>query len=433
MNVMHNERGTFRGEARRLLAVVLAVAPLLAGCSTDEFLKVSAPGKLPADNLETPAEAGLLVNGAISDFECAVGSFDMVEGIISDEFSDAQLGAAGWDYDRRTANQNPGGSYGVNSCTSNQTPGIYTPVSIARWSADNALTKLQGWTADEVGPTRDSLITAAALYAGLSYAMLGMSMCDAAIDVGPQQNQQQLFADAEERFTTAITTAGSSPNLATLVNAALVGRARVRLYQGNLSGADADARAVPAGFAFYATASDVNNRRYNRVYSSNVRSGFYTVEDLSRNLTTEGMPDPRAKVEDGNFRGADGQDVWIQTKYTSLNDPIRVASWDEAQLIAAEAEGGTAAIQLINGLRDEYGIPHYSGPTDDASIKQLIIDERRKTLFAEGFRNYDIQRFQIPFDPPVGAEFPDKGGVYGNTTCLPLPNVERFNNPNITS
>ena len=50
----------------------------------------------------------------------------------------------------------------------------------------------------------------------------------------------------------------------------------------------------------------------------------------------------------------------------------------------------------------------------------------------QGLRNYDIQRFSIPFNPTVGTSFPIKGGTYGNTTCLPLPDVERFNNPNIT-
>ena len=64
-------------------------------------------------------------------------------------------------------------------------------------------------------------------------------------------------------------------------------------------------------------------------------------------------------------------------------------------------------------------------------IRSLIIDERRRALFLEGFRNYDMQRFNLPFNPPPGTPFPNKGGTYGNTRCLLLPDVERFNNPNI--
>lgn len=39
--------------------------------------------------------------------------------------------------------------------------------------------------------------------------------------------------------------------------------------------------------------------------------------------------------------------------------------------------------------------------------------------------------FNIPLIPASGTPYPVKGGNYGNTTCLPLPDVERFNNPNI--
>jgi hypothetical protein len=54
-----------------------------------------------------------------------------------------------------------------------------------------------------------------------------------------------------------------------------------------------------------------------------------------------------------------------------------------------------------------------------------------RALFAEGFRNYDMQRFDIPLLPAPGTPYPSKGGTYGDTRCLPLPDIERFNNPNI--
>jgi hypothetical protein len=120
-------------------------------------------------------------------------------------------------------------------------------------------------------------------------------------------------------------------------------------------------------------------------------------------------------------------------KYLDLGAPIRMATYDEAQLILAEVQGGAQAVAIINALRDEYGLPHYTGATDAASIQQLIIEERRRALFVEGFRNYDMQRFNVPFNPPVGTAFPQKGGTYGNTRCLPLPDIEKFNNPNVPS
>src|SRR5438034_197648 len=83
----------------------------------------------------------------------------------------------------------------------------------------------------------------------IGYAMIGMSMCEAAFDLQAPVDQMAIFALAEQRFTTAITTGGASPEV---VNAAYVGRARVRLFQGNKTGAATDAGLVPAGFVFNA-------------------------------------------------------------------------------------------------------------------------------------------------------------------------------------
>ncbi|HEX4681797.1 MAG TPA: RagB/SusD family nutrient uptake outer membrane protein [Gemmatimonadaceae bacterium] len=108
-----------------------------------------------------------------------------------------------------------------------------------------------------------------------------------------------------------------------------------------------------------------------------------------------------------------------------------MASYKEAQLIMAEAQGGAQAVSIINAMRAAVALKPYVGPTDAASIQNLVIDERRRALFLEGFRNYDIERFKIPFNPPVGSAFPVGGGTYGNTTCLPLPDIEKFNNPSL--
>ena len=74
-------------------------------------------------------------------------------------------------------------------------------------------------------------------------------------------------------------------------------------------------------------------------------------------------------------------------------------------------------VTAINALRTAAGLQGYRGATDAASIQALVIDERRRALFLEGFRNYDMQRFNIPFNPAVGTAYPLKGGTYGNTRC----------------
>ena len=415
-----------------MAAAVISVAASVTACNTDQLLDVKAPDRVPAETLDDPAQANLIVNGAVADFECAYASYDLAQAIMSDEFSDAQLGAASWSYDRRDFSSSPGGIFGENGCNSSQNPGIYTPLSTARWQAENALTKLNGWTDEEVGSDRINLIAVAALYTGFSYSALGMIMCSAAFDLEAPIDQQAMFARAEDRFTQAIEAATQAGGMDSVVNAALVGRARVRLFQGNTAGAIADAQLVPAGFVYYATYAGDQDRRYNRVYSATTQFGDYTVDPASRNIETEGMVDPRSAVRDDPTNAADpDEDIWGVVKYTGDESPIRLASYDEARLILAEATGGPDAVPFINDLRGDYSVPAYSGPTDAASIQALIAHERRVTLFAEGFRQYDIQRFEIPQVPVAGTPFP-KGGFYGTTTCLPLPDIERFNNPNVS-
>jgi hypothetical protein len=421
----------------------IVAAGVVLGCSTSRLLDVNAPNSVPVTLFDSPADANLMVNSAIGDFECAFGAAVLVEGVISDELADAQLGAAQWPYDRRDANTQTNGIYGTSGCAGNQGPGLYTPLSTARFDADNALSKLSGWTDAEV-PNRQTLIARMNLYAGFAYAMLGVSMCNAAFDLGPSVDQKGMFALAEKRFTDAI--AAAQPlALTDIVNAALVGRARVRLYQGNTSGAVTDAQSVPKGFVFNATtdASDAGGRRGNRIYAALQQTGNYTVESFALDLKTEnGESDPRSAIVTTGTRAADSRSViYVPKKYSpgaTLNNtlgdamPLPMARYEEAQLIIAEVQGGAAAVTIINAMRATVNLKPYTGPTDATSIKNLVIDERKRVLFAEGLRNYDIERFNLTLNPAIGVAYPRVGGTYGNTTCLPLPDIERFNNPNIS-
>src|SRR5205814_6616060 len=177
---------------------------------------------------------------------------------------------------------------------------------------------------------------------GFSYAMMGMSMCSAAFDLGPEVNQLGMFALAEQRFTTAITAAQASAN-SSVLNAAYVGRARVRLFQGNKSGAAADAALVPKGFVLNASTDATDNRLYNRLFAITSQFGFYTVEIPSRGLMTEaGQVDPRSDSKQVGTRPADARStIWVPLKYAAGDAaPMPIARYEEAQLILAEAQGG---------------------------------------------------------------------------------------------
>jgi starch-binding outer membrane protein, SusD/RagB family len=417
------------------LAGLVIAAGFMTACDTNRLLNVTTPNAVPVSLLDDPKNAALMVASAVGDFQCALGSAIAVEGLISGELSDTQLGAAQWDYARRTANTLTNGIYGTSGCAGTQGFGIYLPLSTARYDADHAVANLTKWSDGQVS-NRATLLAVANLYAGFSYAWLGMSMCQAAFDNGPAVNQKGMFALAEARFTAALAAAPAGAD--SIKYAALVGRARVRLYMNtatSLAGALADAQLVPKGFVMNSSNDASALRNYNRIYTITAQYGFYSIPTWSQNLTTEtGQVDPRSAVTLTTTRSADNKNtpIYVPNKYAGGDAvAIPIARYEEAQLIMAEIQGGATAVSIINAMRADAGVNPYTGPTDAASIKNLIISERQRVLFVEGQRNYDVERFAIPFNPPVGTDFPTGGGQYGNTTCLPLPDIEKFNNPSL--
>lgn len=413
------------------IATLLLGVGVMGGCS--EILKSEAPQLIEESVLQQPANAPVIVAGVVADFECAFAQYIAVMGTVADEFSDSQANAAIWDIDRRTSFASTA-LYATGLCGG--FGGVYTPVSAARFQADNTLKLLDGWTDAEV-PGRAALIARVAAYAGYALVLLGEGFCSSAIDVGPELTPAQVFALAEERFTRAITTTPSGATGDSLRYLALVGRARARINQGKRAEAATDAALVPNGFVFNARYSAASGRSENRVFRVNNTSGQITVDASYRGLTIGGVADPRVPVVDAGRGGSAPQvRLFSQNKYASLSAPIPIATWREALLIRAEAavESGniTGAVGFINQLRQRTGVglPAYTA-SDAAAVRTQIIEERRRELFLESHRLYDTIRFNVPLNPAAGAPFPNGGGTYGNNKCLPLPDIERLNNPNI--
>jgi hypothetical protein len=132
-------------------------------------------------------------------------------------------------------------------------------------------------------------------------------------------------------------------------------------------------------------------------------------------------------VKDMNRKGSDNvTPMWQQQKYIGSGAvPLPIASWNEAQLIYAEAVGGQAAINAMNRVRAANGVPALvADPSSD--LEPIILEERRRQLFLEGQRYPDMLRKNLPFVTGVNR----KGQTFGDVTCVPLPNVETQNNPN---
>jgi starch-binding outer membrane protein, SusD/RagB family len=420
----HRSRYSARRMARVGVAVVAATlgSGVLTACST--LLEADAPSRILESTLLIPSNAPVLVAGAVADFECAFGNFVLTGGTQADEFSDSQANAATWDIDRRTSIP-ASALYATGGCNGF---GVYTPISTARFQGDQAIRLLDGWTDTEV-PGRAALIARASAYAGYSYIMLGEMFCSAAVDLGPELTPAQVFALAEARFTRAIDTPGVA---AEILNMSLVGRARARINQGKRTEAAADAARVPDNFVANARTTAAANRAENRLVRFNNTNGTITVDSTFRGLTVNGTPDPRVNVVDAGRGGSlPTVRLFVQQKYRALTDPIPIATWREARLIQAEVAGGQVAVGIINALRARHSLPAFSS-TVEADIQAQVREERRRELFVEGHRLYDTIRFNIPLSPAVGAVFPNGGGTYGANKCLPLPDVERLNNPSIS-
>jgi starch-binding outer membrane protein, SusD/RagB family len=398
----HRSAAARGSEAGRWLAALLLAVPL-AACN--DVLSVETPSRLPAAELDKPENATLLVKSSEADFQCALGAYVVVAGLISGELADATQTAARWSYDRRVIDPSES-RYSVSPC---EAIGVYSPLATARFTNDEAVRKLEGWSDEQVSG-RQALIAKAAAYAGYSVLLLGEGFCTAPVaSLGPALTQTQLFAEAEARFTKAIEAAQAADD-DDLLFLAYVGRARARLYQGKGTDAAADAALVPADFEYTLETVASNGRLNNRVFVENVQTAAVTVGEAYR-----GSTDPRVVIDQDPERPT-GQDastpLFFQTKYTSRSAPYVVASGKEAELIAAEAAGGVTA---------------------------QLVEDRRLALFLEGQRLYDIQRFAavdpalVPLTPTPGTDYP-KGGSYGDLNgarCMPLPDVERLNNPNI--
>jgi hypothetical protein len=419
---------------RPMIAAGIALATLLAvACDTAKNpLEVETSSRIPADKVETPANAQLLMDGAQADFECAFAAYVVQSATVGEEFIYAQQTADRVPSDARTTLPTDI-RYSTQTCAG---LGIYAPLQTARASADNLLGYLKVWTDAEVPVNRTKLIGSAAAYAGYSYLLLGEGFCtlafskinpDRSIDYGGEISRDSTFRIAVERFTEAIN-ASNTVNNTDILRMAYVGRARAKLDLKDYAGAKADAQQVPAGYLKNATYSATVGRRNNFVWADNSSANrSSSVGEPYRSMTG----DPRVPVTATTTKSATGIVHFFQTKYATVDAPIPLAKYQEAQLIIAEADiraGDLAgALPILQAERARGNQPAFTGTTSADYLAELI-DQRRREFFLEGQHLGDILRYGIAVQPAAGTPY-HFGGTYGNQICFPLPSAERLNNP----
>lgn len=406
---------------RRAGAGPLTVLAAIGLMACDGLLDVETPGVIESSAWDDPGNAELLVVGALGEFECMLPVYIRSTATIAHELYVSGITGVWQNWGaRRAILRNDAGACG-------ESVGFYNPLQTARFMADEGYRRISNFTDQQV-QGREAMLATLAAYGGYSYTLLGEAFCEMAIDGSALMEPRDVMAMAEQRFTTAIQHAQAS-QAQDILHMASVGRARIRLNLGNTAGALEDAQRVPEGFVREGTYSDVAVRRRNTVFTTTHDNFNWSTHPDYLDLDVDGVPDPRVQSIDQERLGVDAiTPQFSQLKYTSRGAPIPIASWREAQLIIAEVQGGQAAVEAINRLRDHHDLPRFES-NDPTEIFEQILEERRRELWLEGHRLNDMLRHGLPF--PEGETH--KGQPYGDATCVPIPDAERQNNPNIPS
>lgn len=415
---------------RRLIATAGTMAIMLGAAGCSGILDAELPGRIPTGLLDDATNAAVLGTSVVADFECAFSQYAASAAIFSDEY----LGASGNASAKQWGTKNIPEGDPVNeraACTT--IFGAYTPLHTARFQSEDVLTRLNGWTNEEAGIDLAPHRVRTMVLGAYSYALLGEGFCAMRLDHGTSiLTPAQVLAVAETKFSAALTAATALPGAAgaELANLARVGRARVRIRLGNNSGAAADAAAVTPGFQYNVTRGADATSRYNDAFWALTEQRHGSVDPAYRDLQVGGVKDIRVDVRFGpdigmQLKSFDGvTDLYVvNNKNLSREAPMRLASYVEAQLIQAEALGGQQAVDIINARRNQLSLPTYTGGTDEASVRALIISERLREFFMEGgHRLNDLIRFNIAWK--TGND--QIGAPYGNLRCFPLPTSERI-------
>ncbi|MBU6365982.1 MAG: RagB/SusD family nutrient uptake outer membrane protein [Gemmatimonadetes bacterium] len=392
---------------RRAATLALAAGAILAaGCD----FAVTNPGPILDEQLDVATAIPSLVNGMGGDLSNAIGNYLTRGSLAAFELAHSGNFAA----ERQFAS-------GV--IRAEDVNGDWARLHRARWVAENGLVRMKavlgaGFDANPNTPR-------AYLYAGYANRFLGENVCETVIDGGPRVPHTEHFVRAESLFTRALALAGTN---AALANAALAGRAQVRVNLGKWDAAVADAALVPVTF------------RHNAIFSINTtrENMDLAVQTINRReVTVFGTewvttPDPRARYDTvrtttGAFQtGQDGRTRFFrQAKYLTIGDPVPLAKGTEMLLIRAEAalraNDVTAAAGFINQGRAAAALPPLTLTTVAAGWTALM-RERGAVLWLEGRRLYDLRRWL--------AEGRNTQ-LQGRSSCMPISLEEIGANPNL--
>lgn len=404
------------------LGLVATVAGVVAaaGCS-DSFFDVKRPDIVDAETVDPVQDAEVFSRSAFQNLAVAYGRIVVHSAWFTNEMRVGDTYPTLNEFGRRLID-------GRNGTHNDE---VWRPLSRAVASAEEGM-ELLG-VSEEI---RESVHMARlALTSAFSVQLMAETYCEGTIRLSPRMSTDEMLDHAISRFQQARDIADAVGE-ADMANAARVGLARAYLQKGDKANAIAAATEVPVDFNFEITyADDVANRSRvgNRAwYFSHARESFVVGPEW-RAMADAG--DTRISYKDAGRLAQDGElQFFMQQKFTSYADPIRLASGLEARYIVAEARGDiNEQIDLINERRQASGQPGIFTSTDPQEVLTELMDQKGRDFWLEGKRMGDWRRnpdnVRYILEPGDNYYKPELG-IVSNQTCFPVPDQEKDNNPN---
>lgn len=401
------------------LAAALAILALPA-CDEVLSLDVEAPGRIADEDLNNPEAVAALVVGM---------SFDLTGAVQAQLQEVVMAGGELWH----------GGSYdfgtiprGILAEEAEYWNGSYGSMQQARWVAENGIQRIAAVLEPDDFEENEH-VARAYLLGGFANRLLGEVQCVSTIDGGPQVPNTEHFVRADSMFTRAIEV-GTASGADDIVTAAYGGRASVRAWLGDWSGAVSDAQQVPDDFEYFvlfnttagSIANDLVNETTNRKEFTVYSTMWDQIGDDPR-VPWDTLFDDGGQVESGQ----DGETPFFQQRKLLTEDSdIRLTHGSEMLVLRAEerlrAGDIPGMLLLLDQARAVYGMdPITDIPLTEAEAWELLRFERGATLWLEGRRLWDLRRWEA------------EGGVVadpfaeGRDLCFPISDEEQRVNPNL--
>lgn len=411
-------------------------------------LEVLNPGRILDEDLTTRDLMPILVSGASAEFN-HIGdlyAFDIAR--LTDDLAG-------------TGSYFSTGQYRRGVFDNENSEGHWEQTHEAAWAAGSAWERLQEVLEGEANSFDGS--SRLFLLMGLAHRILGENFCDVVYDKGPLQPGTAAFDSAIVALNQAITI-GNASGASAFVTAAQGGIAQANVGLGNWSAAVQAAAQVPTDFVHYAiyhqtaNSNGVWNESWGRaevgLWATPAQTVFdgdprapYTIcgawNDPSGPSWGEVTPTGDCTGQgSGAHQGADGLTAhYRQNKYPEQGSDVPIVSGTEMRLIEAEAAlaGGDLATftAKVNEVRAFYGADPIDQPASVGAMEfpnaqddaMSILDrERYLTLWIEGRRLFDLDRWQHPFLQGGTLIGP---GAEPRVSCMPVPEIECTLNPEI--